>query len=157
MNSRQIAKIVRKLARMASDEKMTKYEGRICLQASGLLTEYNETVKAREAREAVPNRNRRWTAEEEETLRAEYLSGKKVEELAELHGRSAGGVVTKLVQSGLMKDDGENGGKRWTKEEDAALGEEYDDGLPLEEIAAKHKRSVGGVISRLSALELLDE
>ena len=56
-----------------------------------------------------------------------------------------------------MKEDGENGGKRWTKEEDAALGEEYDDGLPLEEIAAKHKRSVGGVISRLSALELLDE
>ena len=75
MNSRQIAKIVRKLARMASDEKMTKYEGRICLQASGLLTEYNETVRAREAREAVLYRNRRWIAVVFESLMVDFLFG----------------------------------------------------------------------------------
>ena len=80
-----------------------------------------------------------------------------MEELADLHGRTASGIVTKLVQSGLMKDDGENSGKRWAKEEDDLLTGEFDDGLSLEEIALKHKRSVGGIIARLTALDLLGE
>lgn len=157
MNSRQIARIARKLSGMATDDKLTKYEGRVCLQASLLLSEYNEIVRQREAKEAVPNRNRRWTEEEEALLKEEFSSGKQVEELADLHGRTASGIVTKLVQSGLMKDDGENSGKRWAKEEDDLLTGEFDDGLSLEEIALKHKRSVGGIIARLTALDLLGE
>ena len=44
----------------------------------------------------------------------------------------------------------ENHGKPWTPEEDKQLLSRYHSKLPIEEIAKKHKRGIGGVQSRLA-------
>jgi hypothetical protein len=43
----------------------------------------------------------------------------------------------------------DNHGKPWTPEEDKQLLSRYHSKLPIEEIAKKHKRGIGGVQSRL--------
>jgi hypothetical protein len=44
----------------------------------------------------------------------------------------------------------DNHGKPWTPEEDKKLLSRYNSKLPIEEIAKKHKRGIGGVQSRLA-------
>lgn len=44
----------------------------------------------------------------------------------------------------------EKGNTKWTEEEEKRLAKEYKGGMPVGEIAAAHRRSPSGVISRLS-------
>lgn len=47
-------------------------------------------------------------------------------------------------------------GRRWTDEEDAEVCREYDDGISFMEIAQRHNRTTGGIMSRLAKLGRID-
>ena len=47
-------------------------------------------------------------------------------------------------------------GARWTAEEDAMLGAEFDGGAAIREIARKHGRTIGAITMRLVKLGRLD-
>jgi hypothetical protein len=47
-------------------------------------------------------------------------------------------------------------GARWTDEEDAEVCREYDAGVSFMEIARRHNRTSGGIMSRLVKLERID-
>lgn len=47
---------------------------------------------------------KRWTKEEEEKLEKEFLSGKKLAQIAEAHNRTIGGINSRLVLLGLIDD-----------------------------------------------------
>lgn len=47
-------------------------------------------------------------------------------------------------------------GRRWTDEEDAEVCREYDAGMSFMDIAQKHSRTTGGVMSRLAKLGRID-
>lgn len=46
----------------------------------------------------------RWTKEEEEKLEKEFLSGKSLAKMAASHGRSIGGINSRLILLGLVDD-----------------------------------------------------
>ena len=48
-------------------------------------------------------------------------------------------------------------GERWTSAEESALSEEWEQGLPVPDIAGLHQRRVGGIMARLKTLGLLSE
>ena len=53
------------------------------------------------------------------------------------------------------KNDSErvgNTGAKWTESEEEQLLDLYKNGFPLDEIAKIHKRTIGGIVSRLSRL-----
>jgi hypothetical protein len=56
-------------------------------------------------REAHSRAFERWDEEEVEQLKAEYLAKKTVPEMAEIHGRAAGGVMARLVSLQLIDRD----------------------------------------------------
>lgn len=49
------------------------------------------------------------------------------------------------------------GNTKWTDEEDAALKTEWQNGLKIQRICEKHKRSASGIIARLNKLGILNE
>ena len=54
------------------------------------------------------------------------------------------------------EDKRANVGKIWTLEEEETLKEEFNQGLKIGEIAAKHGRKYGGVKARLKKLGLIE-
>lgn len=127
------------------------------LTAAGFLEEYAALLKRGEEEALKPeNGNTRWTEEEESRLTAEYSRGMKIAELGTVHGRTPSGIVSRLSKLGLLKENDVNGKKRWTAEEEAELIAEFGKGLSLEELAERHKRSLSGIIGRLSKLGLAE-
>lgn len=63
------------------------------------------------------------------------------------------GKLSEIAPISLVNDTEvsipDNHGKPWTPEEDKQLLSRYHSKLPIEEIAKKHKRGIGGVQSRL--------
>ena len=49
------------------------------------------------------------------------------------------------------------GNTKWTDDEDAALIKEWQNGLKIQRICEKHKRSASGIIARLNKLGILNE
>lgn len=49
-----------------------------------------------------------------------------------------------------------SGGTRWTSEEDARICAEYDEGASFTEMARRHARSTGAIMSRLAKLGRID-
>lgn len=47
---------------------------------------------------------KRWTKEEEKKLEKEFLSGKKLAQMAEAHNRTIGGINSRLILLGLIED-----------------------------------------------------
>ena len=72
------------------------------------------------------------------------------------HARTASGIVSRLQKMNLLREDDSNGKKRWTDKEELQLIAEYDAAMPLEEMAARHKRSMSGILGRLSKLSLTE-
>jgi hypothetical protein len=59
------------------------------------------------ARVTLPhNTGRAWSADEERLLALRFKSGQSVPELAELHGRTRGGIRSRLMLLGLLVGDG---------------------------------------------------
>mgnify|MGYP001535606855 CR=1 FL=1 len=50
-----------------------------------------------------------------------------------------------------------NAGRNWSTEEEAQLLQEYDAGLPVEQIARRHGRTAGALEARLSELGRRDQ
>lgn len=46
----------------------------------------------------------------------------------------------------------ENAGKAWKAEEESELCRGFDEGTPIKELAARHKRTQGAIVTRLVAL-----
>ena len=127
------------------------------LTAAKFLEEYAAILAEEERAAAKPeNGNRRWTEEEEQQLAAEYGRGLSVVEICTAHARTASGIVSRLTKLGLLKEDDANGKKRWTEKEELQLLAEYDAAMSLEEMASRHKRSLSGILGRLSKLNLAD-
>ena len=122
--------------------------------AAEILEEYASVLKQGEADAAIENGNTKWTEEEERKLAQEYKSGMRIAEITAAHRRSASGIISRLSKLNLLNDV--NGKKRWTGEEEAQLIAEFGEGLELEDLAQKHKRSMSGIIGRLSKLGLTE-
>ncbi len=94
-----------------------------------------------------------WTKEEEASLIEEYTQqGLPIKEIAVLHERKNKNIKNKIKELNipLVQQDTTLAGKRWTKEEDARLIEEYTkQRLSISDIAKKHQRKYGGIRSRL--------
>jgi hypothetical protein len=111
-----------------------------------------------------------WTPAEDEQLIAEFHAAVEFREMAKLHGRTRGAIVSRLTKLGeiqpkyvdpapdmepdfeVPKKDRSQAGKPWTSEHDAELIRHYDAGLPLEEIAERLQRGVNAVEVRLIKL-----
>ena len=124
--------------------------------AAEILEEYASVLKQGEADAAIENGNTKWTEEEERKLAQEYKSGMRIAEITAAHRRSASGIISRLSKLNLLNENDVNGKKRWTGEEEAQLIAEFGEGLELEDLAQKHKRSMSGIIGRLSKLGLTD-
>ncbi len=122
--------------------------------AAEILEEYAALLKQNEADAATENGNTKWTDEEEKALAKEYKGGMRIAAIASAHRRSMSGILSRLSKLGLLNENDVNGKKRWTGEEEAQLIAEFGEGLELEELAEKHKRSMSGIIGRLSKLGL---
>ena len=79
-----------------------------------------------------------------------------IAEITAAHRRSASGIISRLSKLNLLNENDVNGKKRWTGEEEAQLIAEFGEGLELEDLAQKHKRSMSGIIGRLSKLGLTE-
>lgn len=151
-NAQSVAESSRTLAALARKGGAAKED---LLAAAGFLEEYAEILRREEELALKPeNGNTRWTEEEETRLAAEYKRGVPVAELSALHARTASGIVSRLLKLGLLSEDDSNGKKRWTEKEEVQLAAEYAEGLPLEEMAARHGRSMNGILGRLARLGL---
>jgi hypothetical protein len=56
-----------------------------------------------------------------------------------------------------LSDSESRVGERWSVAEESALGEEWNQGLSIQEISGLHQRRVGGIMARLKTLDLLPE
>lgn len=115
-----------------------------------------------------------WTPAEDEQLIAEFHAAVEFREMAKMHGRTRGAIVSRLTKLGeiqpkyvdpssdsesnweVLKENRAHAGKPWTSEHDAALIRHYDAGLPLEEIAERLQRGVKAVEVRLIKLGKLE-
>jgi len=120
--------------------------------AARYLCEYAKILCKGEEMRKLSKVNTKWTEKEDEKLKSEYAKGWRTARLAKAHSRSLSGIVSRLVKLGLLEDDGENGNKRWTPEEDAILLCEAEKNATLETMASNHKRSMSGILSRLEKL-----
>lgn len=116
------------------------------------LCEYAKNLSFAEEEKKLSKVNTKWTEKEDEKLKKEYEKGWKTARIAKSHSRSISGIVSRLVKLGLVADDGENGKKRWTEEEDALLLKEANALKTLERMADTHGRSLSGILSRLEKL-----
>ncbi|HET7865700.1 MAG TPA: hypothetical protein VFL86_14955 [Burkholderiaceae bacterium] len=62
---------------------------------------------SREANERLPNTGVAWTAAEEARLLAAFDAGATVDELAQSHGRTKGGIAARLVRLGRISERSE--------------------------------------------------
>lgn len=106
--------------------------------------------------ERLMNDNRKWTKEEEDSLKEEFQKGYSVERLSKIHHRKFSGIISRLVMFGLLTDEGAVK-KRWTKEEEEKLEKEFLAGKKLAEMAKAHNRTIGGINSRLILLGLIED
>mgnify|MGYP002774705176 FL=1 len=125
--------------------------------AAKALNEYYSSLVKGEEDARMSAGNTRWSAEEDEKLKAEWQSGMKLQKICERHKRSASGIVTRLSYLGVLEEDDLNGKTRWTEEEEAQLISEFNRGYSVEVMARRHGRSLGGIIGRLLKLGLCDE
>lgn len=59
--------------------------------------------RIKQVREARPRAYEKWTTEEEDVLRNEFLQGQSIEEIAEHLQRQIGGIRSRLVKQGLIE------------------------------------------------------
>jgi hypothetical protein len=115
-----------------------------------------------------------WTPAEDEQLIAEFHAAVEFRDMAKMHGRTRGAIVSRLTKLGeiqpkyrdeapdmesdfeVPKKNRAHAGKPWTSEQDAELVRHYDAGLPLEEIAERLQRGVNAVEVRLIKLGKLE-
>lgn len=70
---------------------------------------------------------------------------------------SALGEYLDILQKGESEARVNRGNTRWSAEEDERLVAEWKSGLKLKQLCEKHRRSAGGIVSRLAALGVLEE
>jgi hypothetical protein len=138
--------------------------------------ELQEHAPARSIQRLAPaNAGRGWTPEEDDQLLAELAAGTRLMDAARAHGRSRGAILSRLVRLGrfvtledaraaterprqttakwaALKLERTQAGKPWCDDEDEALLEYFDAGLPLEQIANGLHRGVRAVEVRLVTL-----
>ena len=61
-----------------------------------------------------------------------------------------------LLKQGQQRAQPAAAGARWTVDEDAMLGSEFDQGTPISEIATRHGRTKGAITSRLVRIGRID-
>lgn len=148
----KIAALAEKVNDLANSQKKNEENALILKTSANYLNEYAKLLLKQEDQKKLSKVNTKWTDKEDEKLKAQFEKGWKVARIAKAHSRSLSGIVSRLVKLGLIVDDGENGKKRWTEEEDAALLERAEAGALLEKMASAHKRSMSGILSRLEKL-----
>lgn len=135
-----------------SDERVKK----ALTVAAKMLEEAEKREKAFSESAASTNERRKWTALEEMQLQEEAKQGFTVEQMADAHKRSWSGIISRLSKMGLLVENDPSGGKKWQKEEEERLKEEFEGGMLLEQMASAHGRSMQGIIGRLAKLGLVD-
>ena len=114
-----------------------------------MLEDAEKREKALSDSDASTNERRKWTVLEEMQLQEEAKQGFTVEQMAAAHKRSWAGIISRLSKMGLLIENDPSGGKRWQKEEEELLREEFSGGMLLEQMAASHGRSMQSIIGRL--------
>lgn len=101
----------------------------------------------KQIRTTYPRFNEPWLNEEVEELREMAVDGISRDDMAMQLQRTPNSVRLKLKALGLYVPKPTP--PRWTKDEDQALVEMYNDGEPFEDMSARFDRSVNAVITRL--------
>lgn len=112
------------------------------------------------------NAGRPWTVEDLDALEHMYRGGASMAWICKRLQRRERGVLKQLVYLGLAEDKAvsdkqpspglERAGLRWTREEDTLLRELYAERRPIEEIAARMRRTSYSIYCRMEKLEIFD-
>jgi len=114
------------------------------------------------------NAGKRWTEEEDELAKAEFISGMTMPQIADKHQRSATSIYARLVSLGMAtypnfeetninsNSKSANAGKGWESNEDQALLLDFQSGMTIPELAAKYERAAKSVYLHLLSLGAME-
>jgi hypothetical protein len=107
-------------------------------------------------RQQHPHAWMKWTDDEDEQLAEEFDNGTTVDDMASIHGRGKGGVVSRLVTLGLVeRGTSEADWTRWTAEDVSQLAADFHEGTTIEEMASAHGLRMEAIEARLVRLGLI--
>jgi hypothetical protein len=108
--------------------------------------------------EKPSNSGAAWTEKEEDQLKKLYLDkNKDVSEISIIHGRSVGGILSRLKKLQLLKDTDDPYIPLADSEIEHIKRLYIDENKDIEAIATIYNRSVGGIRSRLKKLNILKQ
>lgn len=137
-----------------------------------------------DTRKTYPRAFEAWALDEDELLVKRFREGSQISELADIHQRTPWSIQIRLESLGLLPPHIPSTRRRtrpsydsaeemktydvdeirkkhpkayegWTNAEDAELVKNYRDGLSISELAERHERKTGAILSRLRKLEKL--
>jgi hypothetical protein len=73
------------------------------MQHPVILRALFNAVKELKLSEARGNQGNKWTDLEEEALRQQFNDGKRIIEMARIHGRTTGAIRSRLIRIGLLE------------------------------------------------------
>jgi predicted transcriptional regulator len=91
-----------------------------------LTTEQMEKLHEQSARF-----NEAWTEEEKQAVCRLFQVGKRVDEIAQMQGRTVNAIRIKLVQAGEIAPNLSRRGQPWTEQEEERLGRFHSQGYPV--------------------------
>lgn len=83
--------------------RLFEYDENIDSLINNVIEYIQQTPKRGEAHEKATHAGAAWTSAEEARLTDEYKSGKSIREIASIHGRSNGGISSRLKKLGLIE------------------------------------------------------
>ena len=169
METKEALKILRELVNTGNTETQT---------IKALNRAISSLAREEERENNKPtNAFRAWTRAEETQICEEVRQGMNFDDIAKKHNRTVGAIAVRLVRLGKittapeqsnetpfdpqeepeleMAGDDEataNSYNTWTTDEDAQIIKEFHQFVNFNEMAARHKRSRGAIISRLVKL-----
>lgn len=150
--SQRIQILAQNVQNFANTAKLTDEQKDLMAKTVKSLSDYGSWVSDYEEELKMSKVNTKWTEEEDKKLTEEFNKGWKIARISKKHMRGMSGIVSRLSKLGLLSDSDENGKKRWTEEEDAALLKQAESGKTIEKMAELHGRSMSGILSRLEKL-----
>lgn len=102
----------------------------------------------------------RWSPKEQGMLIKFFQNGNDIEDISKVLGRPKDAIVHRLIELGVLGFDEasepQRSGAAWSRRETEDLAREYKSQMPIEEMAARHKRYKNAILHKMVELRLLD-
>lgn len=146
MTIQQIATVMQKDVALITNECRLLFGNLSVLVNGGTMTMTPASSSSR------PKIGKRWEQSEKADVLGLYRSGVAVQELAERYNRTVNAIVFELTKNiPITPSAGStvNSNKKWSKEEAQQLVAQYENGTPLQLLAASFQRSVRSLEHKL--------